>query len=570
MAWNEQLLKRRRTSITFQNSDNPLQKQLYATMAPLFYEGTLDSGVFDTPIDTTIQRIQNAQLDGWMVTANDWHYALGQPAGKSDGWVGFGGRQGQNWFQFRLLRVGYLHGPTRTWYDIGGTPNYNRNNLSQSAQSITLGPNSDTFSVEASAIWTSLWTTPAGGNVSVRWRVNGDQLKEDITINAAARTWITNNRPPSYFGIPASEAYFGFVFQVDWSDIPQVLRQGVVQNLQDFADDGIPIELRDAQNRLLAFMPLDKVKVVSGGIEYQQSLRKRFYRDTDDYLALGLLATDLASLPAGDLLFDPSINPSVGASTDDARLSDTGYNDSETNMQVGGTGTTTTNFGQGFRFTNITIAKGSVVDTASISLKKYQNQWSNVDFRLTCIDEDNTATFSSGSPPGARAITSSYIAAETDGTNKTNGTRYTYPTTSPLQQTLGNAVETVINRSGWNSGQALAIVDNSDQDALANTGYGRDTYYTYDNGAGDAPQLTVNYTEPAPVYDQEGFRFRNDNEDENSATWRQDQDVDDTIAKDTILRLRVIVNATNNPASQNYQLEYKRSADAASEWRKVP
>jgi hypothetical protein len=75
---------------------------------------------------------------------------------------------------------------------------------------------------------------------------------------------------------------------------------------------------------------------------------------------------------------------------------------------------------------------------------------------------------------------------------------------------------------------------------------------------------------PSVELEQEGFRWRNDNDDEVDATWRQDQDVDDEIAKETNIRLRTLLNATGDPDSQQFEIQYKESSDAASEWRKIP
>jgi hypothetical protein len=71
------------------------------------------------------------------------------------------------------------------------------------------------------------------------------------------------------------------------------------------------------------------------------------------------------------------------------------------------------------------------------------------------------------------------------------------------------------------------------------------------------------------VLEQEGFRFRNDDGSEAAATWRQAQDVADSIAKETNVRLRVIVNETggSDPASQQYGLEYRKQGD--TDWRTV-
>jgi hypothetical protein len=70
--------------------------------------------------------------------------------------------------------------------------------------------------------------------------------------------------------------------------------------------------------------------------------------------------------------------------------------------------------------------------------------------------------------------------------------------------------------------------------------------------------------------EQEGYRFRNDDGSESAATWRQTQDTVDTVAKSTNIRLRVLINATGDPATKQYQLEYKEASDGAAEWRKVP
>lgn len=70
--------------------------------------------------------------------------------------------------------------------------------------------------------------------------------------------------------------------------------------------------------------------------------------------------------------------------------------------------------------------------------------------------------------------------------------------------------------------------------------------------------------------DQEGYRFRNDDGSESAATWRQNQDTVDEVARDTNIRLRVLVDASGDPNSEQYQLEYKESADGVAEWRKVP
>jgi len=70
-----------------------------------------------------------------------------------------------------------------------------------------------------------------------------------------------------------------------------------------------------------------------------------------------------------------------------------------------------------------------------------------------------------------------------------------------------------------------------------------------------------------PELAQEGFRFRDDDGSESSASWLIAQDTNISRASLTNTRLRVLLNATNDPASSQYQLEYKEDVD--STWQKV-
>jgi hypothetical protein len=74
----------------------------------------------------------------------------------------------------------------------------------------------------------------------------------------------------------------------------------------------------------------------------------------------------------------------------------------------------------------------------------------------------------------------------------------------------------------------------------------------------------------ALAVEQEGFRFRNDDGNETAATWRQAQDVVDSIPKNTNFRLRVLANHTGDPSSQQVTLQYRKVGDADSEWRDIP
>ena len=372
MTWTERTDLRHQRSKTYQDDADPLKRHLVSTLATLHRESAIDTGVYDALVDLTPVRVDVPAFEGWRVTAADWHYALGKDLanhGDQDGWVGFGGRQGAHWFKFRLLRVGYLHWPTRAWDDVGGAPDYDRANLTNATHTLTLAPNDDEIHVESVAKWADLWTTPGGGSLDVTWKARGDQLKEEITINQAARSWITANHPPS---TPLAETWFGFVFDLDWSDVPKVIKNALQQDMDgDFSDDDHIVELRDALDQLLALLPVSDLIVIDGEDEAgRATLRKRFWFDgTNHRLLVGVRCDVLAALPAGDLVFDPTIDDQVGAGAND------------TYDRAGGTFDATAAQGRiglaysegnhvSHRFTNISGLSGATIDVSYTELNR--------------------------------------------------------------------------------------------------------------------------------------------------------------------------------------------------------
>jgi len=304
----EDVSKRTSTSKTFSLGNNRYQHQQILKTVMHYSTNNPDSKNYDANVDFTPERVNNSQLDGWLINQADWHYALGKPKtgplADQDGTVGFGGQQGQNWFKFRLERAGYLNYDTKNWQDIGGTASYDRVHLSSQTQELTIGPEGaqETISVSNSAVWHNLWTTPGGGEVSISWRTDGRQLKEEVILNQQAREWITTNRPPN-----SGYEWFGWLFKLDVSDIPRFTKNNLVLG-QDFDDSDGTIGLKDNLDRLLAFMPIDSAW---SGTDPSQTitLRKRIWKDESNnwWLVVGARTNELNSLPAGDIIFDPTL-----------------------------------------------------------------------------------------------------------------------------------------------------------------------------------------------------------------------------------------------------------------------
>ena len=81
------------------------------------------------------------------------------------------------------------------------------------------------------------------------------------------------------------------------------------------------------------------------------------------------------------------------------------------------------------------------------------------------------------------------------------------------------------------------------------------------------PQPRIFPASPALNLEQEGFRFRADDGNETTATWLASQDTNINRATLTNTRLRMLINATGDPDSNQYQLEYRKVGD--TDWKKV-
>lgn len=186
----------------------------------------------------------------------------------------------------------------------------------------------------------------------------------------------------------------------------------------------------------------------------------------------------------------------LGASADDAAIHRAvAYSDTSTTILFGGVGNSgaNTNYGEGYRFTNVTLGPTDYIASAVLNLMKSGNEFISVAVRLAAIAEDNTDTFSSGSAPGSRTI-GSFIAVETPNASHTSGTVYAYPPTLANQRTLGAAIRETINRAGWASGNALGLANNSDQDASASETFSREITHSWDSDtSASEPQLVITY-----------------------------------------------------------------------------
>ncbi|MEO8610030.1 MAG: hypothetical protein ABI690_19205 [Chloroflexota bacterium] len=153
---------------------------------------------------------------------------------------------------------------------------------------------------------------------------------------------------------------------------------------------------------------------------------------------------------------------------------------SNTTFWIGNGGSTTTSYA-GFRFTNVTIPPGAVVTSAHLEFYSTQSQWISINLQIAAEAADNSAAFSSSSKPSQRPLTA--IINHASNVNWAANNWYSF-------NEMVSAVQPVISRAGWRSGNSLTII-------LKGTGsgtYARKFIRSFEGGAGFAARLVITYT----------------------------------------------------------------------------
>lgn len=73
------------------------------------------------------------------------------------------------------------------------------------------------------------------------------------------------------------------------------------------------------------------------------------------------------------------------------------------------------------------------------------------------------------------------------------------------------------------------------------------------------------------MFTQYAFRFRNDDGSETAATYAAAENTNITLTQGSKTRIRIGINATGDPTSKDFQLEYRRKPSGGSlgDWGKV-
>ena len=430
-----------------------------ASVVPLHHESVIDSGNYDTENDFTLNRMNNAQLNGWMMNNNGFHVALqGFPETGNQppqGTLAFGGRKGQHWIGLRPDAIGYLRWPTRTFTNISGAPDFNAANLSRTNNLIPFAETGPDITLNRgfTGSWANLWTTPGGGAVDWVFSSNSLVLKQDIILNQEARDFAASQYP----GGPLTQTWFGLRYALEWRDIPRAIADSVLENITDGDFEGQYIELQDTQLRRLGIILPGTMYVRNRG--GRVPVRKRLYFDgTDWFLFIGGRADQVNALQPGALVIDPPIaEEDITQNSDDAHERGNGtvsLNGFSNVIYLGDySAGDYQNLQGGFRFQSIPIDQGTTMTSASITL--YRLSLSGTpELRVHCQDADNAGTFTTtGSDLSNRAVTTGALWDTTTTPNLGTGNNQDITSTD-----IGADVETVVGRVGWSNNNAIVVL----------------------------------------------------------------------------------------------------------------
>lgn len=188
----------------------------------------------------------------------------------------------------------------------------------------------------------------------------------------------------------------------------------------------------------------------------------------------------------------PTIERQIAASSDDAdqRLAGGGYSHESQSLVIGKHWDVADDrFIVGLRFTNITIPPGSTVTNATLGLYSwYKSSAANMPLMVCCEDNVNPPTFSESTDVRSRDITLHKTSWNVAGLSWTDQAWNYSPNFS-------SAVQEVINKPGWVSGNSLVVFVYSD----GGDDWNAHSAAAFDGSESTAPTLRIEYTESVPV-----------------------------------------------------------------------
>ena len=437
-------------------------------------------------IDPNIQPSSRADWD-WEVTKGHWHLLI-----KEDTTIALG--KDGHWIGFRLDGLAYLDAVTKEYHIL------------QQRQTVTPVVSDNKIR------WEGIFD---GANLEYIY--GNDGFKENIELTQQARDWCKNH-PPSDYGLSDEDSFLVFYMKCDWKNTyPAEDESGEAIDWEadnEFEDKGIFFR-HPVKNYLVSALPLSYARhkdsdtmscplIGTGecprGIScsrgagsctkwfnsnLQAPIRKRFFKKGDNYwLLFGSNVKRLNQILEGTIIFDPSVDEQVGASSDDAGTG--GANCGAWALTLASLG-----FGQccgeniedtGLRFQTLNVPNGATIDTAYCTL--YAVGSCNPTAALLKIrgeDTDDATTFSTLADFNGRSRTSASVNWTPSAWTADNW----YNTDE-----IKTIIQEIVNRGGWAANNDLVIFI---EDNGSTTDSVRCYSWDYDDHS-KAPKLHIEYT----------------------------------------------------------------------------
>lgn len=401
-------------------------------------------------IDTQLVPSEESGWD-WEISKSHWRLLV-----KNSGWVA-AEKQGVG-ISWKLTNWGYLNKTTKE-YQVKGQADYSKPIVDGSGISWQIFPDATL----------KLWATP-------------DQLKEDIELPQNKRNAIIANNPYGDDGVLV------YIYEVKWDKCPRIEdeEQGEQSPNLDW-ESTVPVFLKNVAGKLVSVLPSHFARPLTcthlKGCGHR--LTRRFIKKGDKrFLLLGLSVQALKAIPAGTIVFDPTVDEQVGANADDGKRYSgvVGFLAAEVDcMGIGWVNDSCCYIMHCFlRWAGVTI--DGTITAATIEV--YQdpvNQAAGALMKVYGVDEDNPAAPTSAAEFDADPLTSA--AVDWDG-SLTKGDWNTSPSLNSIFQELvdsytisNDAVMLQLKNDGGEVGRYNCI-----------TGYGVNSAL--------AAKLSITYTPP--------------------------------------------------------------------------
>jgi hypothetical protein len=238
-----------------------------------------------------------------------------------------------------------------------------------------------------------------------------------------------------------------------------------------------------------------------------------------------------------------ALNIPVAASEDDANQTST----PTTVINNANATVDATNEHFGLRFRNVTIPNGATINSASLSVVPTASTFDEPLHVIAGFAHDDTPIFATSPTTNIsdRALTTATVLWDSTDLGADGTTRFNTPDLSAI-------VQEIVDRPGWVSGNALGFRITGNADALRDL-----NIFLFDNGS-LIPEFDVDYTAGGATREQEGYRWRNDDGSETTATWVAAQDTDITFSANTVVRLRILTNVTGDAPSEAVRLQARK------------